>query len=83
MFESGNFEDQEKSKKRKEPINIEGRPAARNLRERFEKGLSLQEDEEGRDDEHREVDHVFREAGMSYSKLIDVHIFLVLIVVII
>lgn len=49
---------------RKEQIKIEGRPDAKNLRERFEKGLSFAEDDD--DDESpdkREVDRVFKDAG--------------------
>lgn len=59
MFESGNFEDQDKRPKRKEPIAIEGRPAAKNLREKFERGLSMDEDE---NHERREVDDVLKNA---------------------
>ncbi|KAK3872878.1 hypothetical protein Pcinc_022075 [Petrolisthes cinctipes] len=59
MFEGGNDEDGQP--KRKEQIKIDGCPAAKNLRERFEKGLSISEENE-ESEEKREVDHVFRQA---------------------
>lgn len=64
IFEGGNVDDD--NQKRKEQIKIEGQPAARNLRERFEKGLSVIENDEDEDGEPRKVDDVFRNAGMYY-----------------
>lgn len=64
MFEGGN-EDEEGRPKRKEQIKIDGCPAAKNLRERFEKGLSISEEQEDQDD-RKEIDHVFRQAGNLY-----------------
>lgn len=62
MFEGGN-EDEQGKLQRKEQIKIEGRPDAKNLRERFEKGLSVTEDDDDSPDK-REVDRVFKEAGL-------------------
>lgn len=62
IFEGGN-EDEQGKLQRKEQIKIEGRPDAKNLRERFEKGLSITEDDEEENPDKREVDRVFKEAG--------------------
>ncbi|ROT81579.1 putative biorientation of chromosomes in cell division protein 1-like 1 isoform X4 [Penaeus vannamei] len=55
MFESGSLDGQNDKNKRPEQINIEGRPATKNLRERFEKG-----ELGGSLDDQKEVDEVFR-----------------------
>lgn len=61
MFESGSLDGQNDKNKRPEQINIEGRPATKNLRERFEKG-----ELGGSLDDQKEVDEVFRNSGKVF-----------------
>lgn len=58
MFESGNLENQNDKNRRPDQINIDGRPATKNLRERFEKG-----ELGGSFDDQKEIDDVFRNSG--------------------
>ncbi|KAK8389196.1 hypothetical protein O3P69_020870 [Scylla paramamosain] len=61
IFEGGN-EDEKGQLRRKEQIKIEGQIDAKNLRERFEKGLSVVESDSEESGDRREVDRVFKEA---------------------
>ncbi|MPC32887.1 hypothetical protein E2C01_026221 [Portunus trituberculatus] len=61
IFEGGN-EDEKGQLRRKEQIKIEGQIDAKNLRERFEKGMSLVESDSEENSDRREVDRVFKEA---------------------
>lgn len=71
MFESGQFENEDKDKERtKEEIKIDEKRAARSLKERFEKGQPFIMDEEGSETnghrlagELQEVEEVFKDAG--------------------
>lgn len=63
IFEGG-IEDEKGQLRRKEQIKIEGQIDAKNLRERFEKGLSVVESDSEESGDRKEVDRVFKDAGL-------------------
>lgn len=75
LFEAAKLMEEGDKQERREQIKIDGRPDAKNLRERFERGISAIENEEDENGEPRQVDDVFRNAGMSSCEMYSLDIF--------